>query len=118
MGWVLTAFQNALYKLLHAPTPDEGVIATVHCGDTDTNAAICGALLGAVHGRDAVPQQWAQKIAECRPRVENARQPRPAEYWPHASAVPKVWVNSRSEDVIFFDGVFFEPSLKPIFFVS
>ena len=35
-----------------------------------------------------------------------------------ASAVPKVWVNSRGEDVIFFDGVFFEPSLKPIFFVS
>jgi hypothetical protein len=23
-------------------------------GDTDTNAAICGALLGAVHGRDAI----------------------------------------------------------------
>ena len=37
---------------------------------------------------------------------------------PGASAVPKVWVNSRGEDVIFFDGVFFEPSLKGIFFVS
>ena len=24
-------------------------------GDTDTNAAIAGALLGAVHGRDAIP---------------------------------------------------------------
>ena len=34
------------------------------------------------------------------------------------SAVPKVCVNSRGEDVIFFDGVFFEPSLKGIFFVS
>ena len=35
-----------------------------------------------------------------------------------ASAVPKVRGNSRSEDVIFFDGVFFEPSLKSIFFAS
>ena len=37
---------------------------------------------------------------------------------PHASAVPKVRVNGRSEDVIFFDGVFFESSLKSIFFAS
>ena len=35
-----------------------------------------------------------------------------------ASAVPKMRGNGRSEDVIFFDGVFFEPSLKSIFFVS
>ena len=37
---------------------------------------------------------------------------------PGASAVPKVRGNGRCEDVIFFDGVFFEPSLKSIFFVS
>ena len=48
MGWVLTAFQNALYELMHAPTLKEGVIATMQCGgDIDTNGAICGALLGA-----------------------------------------------------------------------
>ena len=35
-----------------------------------------------------------------------------------ASAVPKVRGNGRCEDVILFDGVFFEPSLKSIFFVS
>ena len=38
--------------------------------------------------------------------------------WIGASAVPKVRVNGRSEDVIFFDGVFFESSLKSIFFAS
>ena len=82
MGWVLTAFQNALYELLHARTLEEGVIATVHCGgDTDTNAAICGALLGAVYGRDAVPGQWVDRIVECRPTAETT-QPRPEEYWP------------------------------------
>ena len=37
---------------------------------------------------------------------------------PAASAVPKMRVNGRGEDVIFFDGVFFKSSLKSIFFVS
>ena len=35
---------------------------------------------------------------------------------PSASAVPKMRVDGRCEDVIFFDGVFFEPSLTSIFF--
>jgi len=55
-GWVLTAFRNALWQLLHAPNLEEAVVDTImRGGDTDTNAAICGALLGAVHGRDAIP---------------------------------------------------------------
>ena len=81
MGWVLTAFQNALYELLHAPTLEEGVISTVQCGgDIDTNGAICGALLGAVYGPDAVPGEWVDCILQCRPTTETT-QPRPREYW-------------------------------------
>ena len=50
-GWVLIAFHNALWQLLHAANLEEAVVDTVmRGGDTDTNAAICGALLGAVHG--------------------------------------------------------------------
>ncbi len=57
-GWVIIAFQNALWQLLHAPSLEEGVVDTVmRGGDTDTNAAIAGALLGAAYGRDAVPKQ-------------------------------------------------------------
>ena len=41
-----------------------------------------------------------------------------ADAYATASAVPKMRVNGRGEDVIFFDGVFFKPSLKSIFFVS
>ena len=83
MGWVLTAFQNAVHELLHAPTLEEGVVETVQCGgDTDTNAAICGALLGAVYGREAIPRGWGDTIAGCRPTPETT-QPRPEEYWPH-----------------------------------
>ena len=82
MGWVLTAFHNALYELLHAPTLEDGVIETVRRGgDTDTNGAICGALLGAVYGRDGVPGQWVECILKCRPTLETT-QPRPEEYWP------------------------------------
>jgi ADP-ribosylglycohydrolase/fructose-1,6-bisphosphatase/inositol monophosphatase family enzyme len=83
-GWVLVALQNAFYQLLHAPSLEEGVIATVMSGgDTDTNGAIAGALLGAVHGRDAVPERWSSLVLTCRPLAEmGALQPRPEEFWP------------------------------------
>src|SRR5262249_50809711 len=51
-GYVLIALQNAFYRLLHSDSLEEGVVDTVmRGGDTDTTAAIAGALLGAVHGR-------------------------------------------------------------------
>lgn len=84
-GWVIIAFQNALWQLLHAPTLEEGVIDTVmRGGDTDTNAAIAGALLGAVYGRDAIPTQWTEKLLSCRPEASrlNVRHPRPECFWP------------------------------------
>lgn len=84
-GWVLIALGNALWQLLNAPTLEEGVIDTVgRGGDTDTNAAICGALLGAVHARDAVPERWVDTVLGCRPEEGRVgvRQPRPQCYWP------------------------------------
>ena len=33
-------------------------------GDTDTNAAVAGALLGARHGRDAIPSAWFDRLAD------------------------------------------------------
>lgn len=84
-GWVLLALQNAFYRLLHAPTLEQAVVDTVRAGgDTDTNAAICGALLGAVHGRTAIPEQWRLMVTSCRPWPPHApiRHPRPAQYWP------------------------------------
>jgi ADP-ribosyl-[dinitrogen reductase] hydrolase len=32
-------------------------------GDTDTNGAVAGALLGALHGRTALPAPWLEKLA-------------------------------------------------------
>lgn len=84
-GWVLIAFQNALWQLLHAENLEEGVVDTVmQGGDTDTNAAICGALLGAVHGQKAVPSQWVNCLLDCRPEAGNphVHHPRPECFWP------------------------------------
>ena len=83
-GWVLIALRNAFFQLLHAPSLEEGLIATVGSGgDTDTNAAIAGALLGAVHGREAIPLRWRRAVLTCRPLAEiGARQPRAKEFWP------------------------------------
>lgn len=79
-GWVLIAFQNALWQLLHAETPEDAIIDTVmRGGDTDTNAAICGTLLGAVHGVRLIPARWLDALRACRPSAgtPGVRRPRP-----------------------------------------
>jgi ADP-ribosyl-[dinitrogen reductase] hydrolase len=82
-GWVLIALQNAFYELLHAKTVEDGLARTIlRGGDTDTNAAIAGALLGAVHGREGLPVQWRSMILSCHPVSGVAAHPRPMAYWP------------------------------------
>jgi ADP-ribosylglycohydrolase len=80
----LTALQNAFYRLSSKASVEDSLIATVGCGgDTDTNGAVAGALLGALHGRDAFPQRWILPVLACRPLAEAADpRPRPMEYWP------------------------------------
>lgn len=84
-GWVLIAFRNALWQLLHAPSFEAGVVDTVvRGGDTDTNAAICGALLGAVYGLGAIPAQWVGRVLSCRPKAGHpgVHRPRSECFWP------------------------------------
>ncbi len=83
-GWVLIALQNAFYQLLHAASLEEGVVETVmRGGDTDTNAAVAGALLGSVYGRNGIPPQWLRNLLSCRPLAKSGSSyPRPVEYWP------------------------------------
>ena len=83
-GWVLVAFRNALWQLLHADTLEQALVDTVmRGGDTDTNAAIAGALLGAVY-RGAIPKQWAESVLNCRPDRDqpDVFRPRPERFWP------------------------------------
>ena len=82
-GWVLIALQNAFYELLHATSVEDTVVASVRRGgDTDTNAAIAGALVGSVYGAPSVPAQWRYMILSCRPHVMRAAHPRPMAFWP------------------------------------
>ena len=82
-GWVLIALQNAFYELLHAPSVEDAVVASVRRGgDTDTNGAIAGALVGSVYGAASVPAPWRQMILSCRPHAMRAAHPRPMAFWP------------------------------------
>ena len=84
-GWVLTAFRNALWQLLHAKNLEHAIIDTVmRGGDTDTNGAIAGALLGAVWGRNAIPDDWSDCVLNCRPESGQTHVlvPRPECFWP------------------------------------
>jgi len=83
-GRVLIALQNAFFQLLHARDFEEALSATMGAGgDTDTNAAVAGALLGAALGIAAIPPRWVAPVLACRPLAEaGAARPRPMQYWP------------------------------------
>lgn len=67
-GWVLLALSIAVRQLLLFDDPADALVDAVSMGgDTDTNAAIAGALLGAVHGATAWPERWVTGVLECEP---------------------------------------------------
>jgi ADP-ribosyl-[dinitrogen reductase] hydrolase len=84
MGWVLIALQNAFFHLTAGTAAEAALIETVsQGGDTDTNAAVVGALLGAADGRASLPIRWVMPVLTCRPDPElHPTRPRPDEYWP------------------------------------
>jgi ADP-ribosylglycohydrolase/fructose-1,6-bisphosphatase/inositol monophosphatase family enzyme len=83
-GRALIALQNAFFHLLHTRDFEEALVATVKAGgDTGTNAAIAGALLGAAVGLEAIPPRWVAPVLACRPLAEvKVARPRPMQYWP------------------------------------
>jgi len=84
MGWVLIALQNAFYHLAAGTALEPALIETVGSGgDTDTNGAIAGALLGAADGRASIPVRWTLPVLTCRPDTAlHPARPRPDAYWP------------------------------------
>jgi len=62
-GFVVPALQAAWSAVTHTSSLPDGLGAAVRAGDdTDTVAAIAGALLGARHGASAVPPEWRSRI--------------------------------------------------------
>lgn len=81
MGWVLIAFQNLWYHVLHTDNSADAIRSTCEAGgDTDTNGAICGAMFGAMYGASSLPKQWIDTVLTCEPQG-NVNHPRPREYW-------------------------------------
>lgn len=81
MGWVLIAFQLAVYHMLNSESISDSIIATIKKGgDTDTNGAIIGMLLGSLYGIDGFPKYWISSVLECAP-IENSSCPRPRVWW-------------------------------------
>lgn len=62
---VRTTFRLAFWELFHAPGFEPSLIDVVNRGgDADTNAAVVGALLGAVYGEEAIPPRWTEVVME------------------------------------------------------
>lgn len=84
-GWVRLALHNAFYELFHEVNPSDALIRTAERGgDTDTNCAIAGALLGSVYGLSAWPRPWVLDVLRCRPisSQNSVARPRPKPFWP------------------------------------
>ena len=63
--WVRVCVRLALWELWHAPTFEAALVDVVNRGgDADTNGAVVGALMGAVHGDTAIPEHWATPVLE------------------------------------------------------
>ncbi|HEV8564098.1 MAG TPA: ADP-ribosylglycohydrolase family protein, partial [Actinomycetota bacterium] len=64
-GFVFFTAGVALRTAAHAASFEQGLLDVVALGgDTDTNAAVTGALLGAREGREALPPAWLARLAD------------------------------------------------------
>ncbi len=65
-GYVFHTVPVALHAWLSNPRDYRGaVISIIRCGgDTDTTAAIVGGIVGAAVGRDGIPAEWIEGLAE------------------------------------------------------
>ncbi|EHK23057.1 uncharacterized protein TRIVIDRAFT_27804 [Trichoderma virens Gv29-8] len=62
-GYVLESLSIAVAALMDIRPLEDVLVDVVRIGgDTDTNAAIAGGLLGARDGVDAIPPQWREKL--------------------------------------------------------
>jgi ADP-ribosyl-[dinitrogen reductase] hydrolase len=63
IGFTLKAMQAGLWCLEHPEDFEESLVTVIHAGgDTDTNGAVAGAILGALHGASAIPERWTARI--------------------------------------------------------
>jgi len=67
MGYTLLSMQAGMIAFWRAPSFEAGVRETVEAGgDTDTNGAIVGAIIGARFGLEGIPPRWRRSVAAVR----------------------------------------------------
>ncbi len=65
LGFTLKAMQVALWSTAQPGGFEEIVVTVVsEGGDTDTNGAVAGAVMGARHGASSIPKRWLDNIAD------------------------------------------------------
>ena len=68
-GYVVHCVEIAFWYALHRPSLEEALIFLVQAGgDTDTNAAVAGALLGARDGETGIPPRWLDQLGRASTR--------------------------------------------------
>lgn len=84
MGWVKWAFTES-FRHLQLETPYVDAIAQTLAkgGDTDTNAAIVGGMIGAFHGIGAIDEEYQSTVLKCKPHHG-----RP--HWLYSKQVPEL----------------------------
>ena len=65
-GLASSSVPAALWAVLSKPEdPETAIVRAVNLGgDTDTIGAMAGAVVGAYHGAEALPQRWTQALEE------------------------------------------------------
>jgi ADP-ribosylglycohydrolase len=81
-GWLKHGFRLAFFHLKRGSTFRSGIRHTLLVGgDTDTNACIVGAFLGARDGFSKLPPLWKRRVLTA--NTNHGRHPRPLLYHPH-----------------------------------
>ncbi|MEK7467105.1 MAG: ADP-ribosylglycohydrolase family protein [Planctomycetota bacterium] len=65
IGYTVTCTAAAFWAVAQKAPLEETLLAVVNAaGDSDTNGAVAGALLGARDGMEAIPQRWLERIRD------------------------------------------------------
>lgn len=71
-GYVLDTLSVAVWGYLNFNNFEEALIEIINLGgDTDTNGAVLGALMGAKYGYQSIPERWLEHLGNT-DRIENA----------------------------------------------
>lgn len=66
-GYTIHTMQAGLWTLYHCNSVEDGLVTLVNKGDdADTAAAVAGALLGALHGEEGIPERFVSRLQERR----------------------------------------------------